>query len=830
MSRMWFEVRYALRQLRRSPGFTLAAVLTLAFGIGATTAIFSIVEGVLLRPLPFAEPDRLVTVGDKLEGLDFGGEPGTTAPEVRTYTRESHAFASLGGYKYATYAFSGAGDAVEINGARLTASIFETLGVSPMMGRVFTRQEDEGAVQVAVISYPMWRSHFQADPNVIGRTIQLNRKPYEIIGVMPRDFEFPLVPGQLSRSEIWVPMSFAPDELDLGSSMRWDCDMIGRLKPGVSAAQAAGDLSRVAEDVMRSLPPDARNVRIRPVVTGLHESAVAKARPLLRMLFLAVAAVLCIACVNLAALLLLRVTKRQRAIAVQMAMGARSGTVVRQCLVETMLLCVGGGVLGLVLASSGLQAGLSVLPETLPRVSAIGLDWKVVAFTIGLTMMTGLLCGLVPAVAAAHTGVIEALKDGGRTGTSGAGHVRLRSALVVAEVAMALTLLIASGLLLRSFNKIRAVDLGFKTDHMLTAAYSLPQQQYSTQAAVDAFNASLLAKLQQSPGVLHVGVTTSLPVSGNGNNWNAFFPEGYVAPKGEGMIQAWAARVVAGDYFSAAGIPIVRGRGFNASDGPNTPLVVVVNRKLAEHYWPGQDPIGKRIHLGLPDTPVPWMTVVGEIGDIKETSADAATKNQFYTLSSQVKASSGKFADPHEIDGEFGVVVVRSQQTPEQMTNTLRGVVRSLDPQLPLTNVQSMDEIVQEGQAAHRFNTVLVSSFAIAALLLALLGAYSVIAFSASLRTHEMAIRLALGGQRLAVAKLVLATSARMALMGCGLGFIASLFATRLLRSMLYEVNALDPAVMVASTISILLLVLAVSLIPARRAACVDPMQSLRAE
>jgi predicted permease len=496
--------------------------------------------------------------------------------------------------------------------------------------------------------------------------------------------------------------------------------------------------------------------------------------------------------------------------------------------VEALLLSVAGGLLGLALASTALRAGLHFLPESLPRISAISLDWKVAGFALLLAVLTGLLCGLIPAIAAAHTGVNEALKEGGRTGSAGGGHARLRSALVIAELAVALVLLTASGLLLRSFQKLRSVDLGFRTDHAVTAFYGLPHQQYSTQAAVDAFNTVLLTKLRQLPGVQAVGLTDLLPIGG-GNGNTVFVPEGYIAPKGAGLILAWPPHVIGG-YFRAAGIPILRGRDFTEADRAGAPLVVIVNRTLAESYWPGQDPIGKRIKIGVPETPLPWMTVVGEIADIKQTSADADTLNQFYTTASQFKSAIGSFAPPDLLMGNYGSIVLRGQLPPEQMADSLRAVVHSIDPQLPLTKVESMEQVVAEGQAPRRFNTVLISSFAAAAVLLALLGIYSVIAFSAALRTQEMAIRLALGSQRASVMRLVLASGAKLGLIGCGIGAIGAVFATRLLRSMLFQVDPLDPFVLALAAISIFLLALAASVVPARRAASIEPMQALRTE
>jgi putative ABC transport system permease protein len=822
------DMRYALRQLRKSPGFTLTAVLTLAFGIGATTAIFSIVEGVLLRPLPFPNPARLVALGDRLEGVKYGADtPGVTAPGIRIYMRDTRAFASLGGYQPSTYELSGLGDATQINAARLTASMFPVLGVSPLMGRAFTEQEDLGSQQVALLSYQSWRSRFHKDANILGRKILLDRKPYEIIGVMPREFEFPLVPGQLNRSELWVPMSFTQAELIQGAGA-WSYYMVGRLKPGVTPAQAQQDAAAAAHEIMRNFPPALSSRRIHPAVQPLDETTVAQARPLVRTLFLAVTVVLFIACANLAGLLLVRVIRRRHEISVRIALGASGAAVLRQSLVEALLLSISGGVLGLALASVALRAGVGFLPETLPRVSSIGLDWKVVAFALGLAVLTGLLCGLIPAFAAAHTGVNEALKEGGRTGTSGGGHARLRSALVVAELAVALVMLTASGLLLRSFERMRSVGLGFHVDHTLTAAYSLPRQQYSNQAAIDAFNLTMRSRLEQLPGVQAVGVTSMLPAA-DVEFLGTFTPEGYVPPKGAGLNLAWIPQVM-GDYFQAQGIPIIRGRDFTLADRDGAPLVVIINRVLAEHYWPGQDPIGKRLHRGPTEANIPWLTVVGEIGDVKQLAADVPTEEQFYIPFGQAKADAGSFAPPGMLTGLGGSIVLRGQLPPEQMADSLRAVVRSIDPQLPLTQVESMDSVVSEGQAPRRFNTALISAFAGAAVLLALLGIYSVIAFSTALRTQEMAIRLALGSQRSTIMRLILVSGAKLGLAGCGIGVIVAVFATRLLRSLLFQVDSLDPIVLVLATISILLLALAASVIPARRAASVEPMEALRTE
>ena len=735
---------------------------------------------------------------------------------------------NLGGYQISTYELSGLGTPAQINAARLTASMLPVLGVSPLMGRAFNQQEDDGSRQVALLSYQTWRSRFDGDIHILGRKILLDRKPYEIVGVMPREFEFPLVPGQLNRCELWVPMSFTQAERLQGSAGDWAYNMVGLLKPGITPAQAEQDAAGAAQEIMRNFPPALRSRHIHPSVQPLDESTVAQARPLVRTLLLAVTVVLFIACANLAGLLLVRVIRRRREISVRLALGASGAAILRQSLIEALLLSIFGGMLGLALASVALRIGVSFLPETLPRVSSIGLDWKVVAFSLGLAVLTGLFCGLIPAFAAVRTDVNEALKEGGRTGSAGGGHARLRSALVVAELAVALVMLTASGLLLRSFEKMRSIDLGFHTDHTLTAAYSLPREQYSTQAAIDAFNLTMRTRLEQLPGVQAVGMTSMLPAA-DVEFRGTFTPEGYVPPKGAGLNLAWIPQVI-GNYFQAQSIPIIRGRDFTPADREGAPLVVIVNRTLAEHYWPGQDPIGKRLHRGPAEGALPWLTVVGEIGEVKQLAADVPTGEQFYLPSSQLKADAGSFASPGMLSGNAGSIVLRGQLQPEQMAESLLTVVHSIDPQLPLTQVESMDRVVAEGQAPRRFNTALISAFAGAAVLLALLGIYSVIAFSTALRTQEMAIRLALGSQRSSVMRLILVSGAKLGLAGCGIGAIAAVFATRLLRSLLFQVDSLDPIVLVLATVSILLLALAASVIPARRAASVEPMEALRTE
>jgi predicted permease len=824
------DVRHTLRQLRKSPGFTATAILMLALGIGATTAIFSIVEGVLLRSLPFPDPGRIVILGDVLEDSHCASctHATVTAPDIRNYMRDTQSFAHLGGYRGAGFELSGTGTPAAVHATRMSGEVFAALGVTPLLGRAFTQQEDEQEQQVAVLSYGMWRSRFHGDTKILGNKMLLDRKPYTVVGVMPRNFEFPLDPGHVNQSELWVPLSLKPEEFTAGQAASWNFRMVGRLKPGLTAAQAQSDAERVARETMRSYPPYMRSIRIHSVVTLLREDTVEEARPLIRTLLSAVIVVLLIACANLAGLLLVRSIRRRREIAVRLALGARSATLLRQAIVESMVLSLAGGGIGLAMAATALRVGVSLLPETLPRVREIGLDWPVMLFALGLALLTGLLCGLAPAFAAIRTSMNEALKEGGRTGTPGSGHARLRSALVVAEIAVALVLLTASGLLLRSFEKMRAVNLGFEPDHTLAAIYDLPERQYRTQSAIDAFDEELLRSLQELPEADAVGITQVLPAMGN--YWGiAFTIEGYVPPKGAGLNMA-AMSPVRGDPFEALGIRLLRGRAFTESDKPGSQLVAIVNRKMAERYWRGQDPIGKRLRRGMPETATPWMTVVGEVDDVKLGSPDEETLPQVYQPVTQTVSSEGVFATAGELSATDGWIVLRSRVAPEQMETMLRATLEKIDPQLPLYQMQTMEHAISDSEAPRRFNTVLISSFAIAAVLLSVLGIYAVIAFSVALRQQEIAVRMALGCQRSGVLLLILGSGIRLAAVGCILGLLGAAVASRLLRSFLFDVSPFDPGVLALSAVAMLLLALAASALPARRASSTDPMMALRGE
>jgi putative ABC transport system permease protein len=821
--------RIAVRHLRRSPGFSITAVNMLALAIGATTAVFSIVEAVLLRPLPFPHSERLVFLGDVLEGANVGGtsESGVTSRDILNYIRDTRSFESLGGYQRTSYELSGFGEPSKVNATRMTGGLFPALGVGPQMGRLFTQQEDDGNVAVAVISHSLWQNQLHGDQNVLGRAIQLDRKSYVVIGVMPRDFEFPLRPGHLDQSELWIPMSFDKEELGQAGSANWDYNMVGRLKPGITQAQAQEDAERVAKETMRNYPPFMSSLHIRAYIRSLHEVTIREARQLIRILFLAVVVVLLIACANLAGLLLVRAIRRRREFAMRLALGAGGFALLRQAVLESLVLGVSGGAFGLLLASAALRFGISQLPETLPRVSEIGLDLQVVTFAIAISVLTGVVCGSVPAFAAARTSVNETLKEGGRTGSAG-GHAWLRSSLVVAEIAVALVLLAAAGLLLRSFEKMRTVDIGYRADHVISAAYSLPQKQYAAQPAIDGFNHELIRRLQQLPGVKFAGFTDFLPASGGFSN-SVFVVEGYVPPPGADMNLA-AFGLVEGDYLQAMGVPLLTGRFFTPGDTADSLPVAIINHKLAEHYWPGADPLGKRFRVGTPESPTAWLTVVGEIGDMKVNARDEPDREQWYQPVEQFKKALGPLASPEAVFGNNGFIALRTATQPELMTNSLRATVRSVDPQLALTKVQTMEQAISDSEAPRRFNTGVISAFAFAAVLLSALGIYSVITFSAALRLQEMAIRMALGSQRSGILGLVFLSAVKLALAGCAIGLIATAAASRLLDSFLFAVNRFDPLVLSLAAVFVVVLSLVASLLPAARAASIDPMAALRAD
>jgi predicted permease len=814
------NLRFALRQLRKAPGFTLTIVLTLSLGIGATTAIFSLVEGILLRQLPFPDADRLVLLGEHL-----GGRPGMSvrAREIATYSTATQAFSSLGGYITASFELSGRAQPEQINAARLSSAMFATLGVQPILGRVFTVQEDEQRQPVAVISYALWTDRYSRDPRVLGSSIVLDRQPYSVIGVMPRGFEFPLNFGRLYQAQLWVPLSLTPDELSEQHSGFWGYQMLARLRDGVALPQGAQDADRVARQIMRDFPASMSAIHIQGDVRPLRESIVADVRPVLRTLFLAVAVVLLIACANVSGLLLVRAIRQRREYAVRVAIGASSRRIIRDSVVEGLLLSIAGGLLGLAFAAIAIRVGLRVLPDSMPRIDTVSMNPVVAGFALFVAVMTGVLCSLAPAFAALRTNLIESLKEGA-PGSGGASHSWLRSALVVAEVAIALMLLTVSGVFLRSLQKMQAVDPGFRADHALIASYRLPRSQYPTDVSVDNFYRSVIDHLSSKPGVMGVAITNAVAASDLSPR-SAFTVEGVSAEQWKLQFAAFTS--VYGDYFAAMGIPLLEGRSFTIHDDSSSPLVVIVNQSMARDCWPGQSAIGKRMHVGNPRKELPWATVVGVVADTK-VPRDVPSIDQWYTPMNQPATLYGT-GTPGNLSGPpSGYITVRSALDPEHMIQTLRSTVAEIDPLLALQEVRPVTDAVSAIEAPRHFNTDLITAFAAGALLLAITGIYAVMAFSVSQRTQEIAIRMALGAQRAGIAKLVLASGAKLALLGCGLGVLGSLTVSRLVSSFLFGVSPTDPFVYSGAVFTMLLMAFLASALPAMRAASADPIDALR--
>jgi putative ABC transport system permease protein len=815
-------LRFAYRQLRRTPWVTLTLVLNLSLGIGGATAIFSLVEGILLRPLPFNHPDRLVLLGDHL-----GNSPRTpvTAREIGTYASATQAFSGTGGYIDASYEVSGGATPEQVNGARFTAGVFPTLGVSPILGRTFTQKEEDGHEPVAVISYGQWLSRYHRDPHVIGNSIILDRKAYSIIGVMPRSFDFPPAAGYLDWAQLWVPMSLTADELSDEHAGFWGYHIVARLKDGFSLSQAAQDADRVAQQIMRNLPVAQSRIHIRGDVSPLLEYEVSEVRPLLREMFFAVSIVLLIACANVAGLLLLRAIRRRSEYAVRLALGARAAAIIRQSVSEGLLLGVTGGLVGLAFAAAAIRITLRVLPDSMPRIDSIAIDGTVAGFALLLALATGALCSLAPAFAALKTDPMESLKEGVPTNTGNASHTWLRSGLVVSEIAVALVLLITSGALLRSFQKMQAVDPGFHPDHVLLAGYQLPLNQYSTSISTTTFSRKIVDRLSNKPGILAVGMINAAPATGR-YPMTAYTIEGKSTDRWKPEFAVFS--VIFGDYFRVMGVRLLEGRYFNADDRSDSRPVVIVNESMAKHCWSGQYAVGKRMHVGGPPMKLPWATVVGVVADTKMGSRDEPSRDQWYTPMEQPDIlygsdHTGKLAGP-----AGGYITVRSALPPEQMVHTLRSTVAEIDPLLALEQVQPMTEAIANVEAPRRFNTGLISVFALSALLLALTGIYAVVAFSASLRTHEIAVRMALGAQRTRIAGLILSSAAKLALLGCTFGVLGSLAVSRIIKSLLFEVSATDPMICLAGVLIIMTTAILASALPARRVASLDPIVSLR--
>jgi putative ABC transport system permease protein len=804
------DIRYALRSLGRVPGFTTVAMLTLALGIGGTTAIFSVVDGILLRPLPYPDSDAIVSVARVNSGANDRGA--FSAADYLDYKRDNRSFAAFAGYREDIVDLSGTGDPVRLEAVETTAGFFEVVGYPPIAGRTYTEAVDRpGGPRVAVVSEGFWRQHLGASEKAVGQTVRLNGVPTTVVGVMPKDFAVPI------RAELWVlapaDVPTSPVAGDGREESRREVQYfqaIGRLRPGVSVAMANEDLHAIGDRLAKQFPDTNQSETATAVL--YRESLVGDVRSALLVLFGAVGFVLLIACANVASLLLARGTARRREFAVRTALGAGRGRLVGQLLTESLVLATGGGLLGLLMAYWGIDSLVALAPETIPRLSDVRLDPRVTAFAIGSTALVGVLFGIVPAFQSARRDVVDALKDGGRTGTA---RTRLQRALVVGEVALALILLIGAGLMLTSFARLRAVDPGFAVRNLVFVGVPLPQARYDNPAQAR-FYTQLYERLRENPVTARSALGFPTPFTGS-NAAGGYAIEGAPARSRADRTIAQLGSISPG-YFQAMGIPLLRGRDVALSDTQERPGVAVINHILADHEWPGQDPIGKRLSIGGdPASADSWITVVGIVGDSRRSDLQTAPAPAIYL--------------PHQMFTlPYMAVVVRSDASEATIAAAVRSAVRALDPELPIQEVQTLDRVLERSTGQPRFRALLTGVFAAAALILAAVGLYGLISYTVAQRAPELAVRLALGATPGQVGRLVIGQGLTLAAAGVLLGVGGALAATRLLEGLLFAISATDPGVYATLAALILAVAAIASLVPARRAMRVDPITALRAE
>ena len=821
MHSLWQDIRYGARMLLKNPGITFIVILALALGIGANTAIFSVVNAVLLRPLPYDEADRLVFLNETSKSMS---DISISYPNFSDWRDQNHVFEKIGVYNRSSYNLTGRGDAERIPTGQVSADLFAALRVNAAFGRLYTNDEDKpGGNPVVVLGYGLWQRRFGGDQSIINQQLTLNGKSYTVIGVLPQDFQYP------SRVDMWVPVG------QLSGDQSWQqrgnhpgLYGIARLKPGVTVAAAEADMKNIAANLDRQYPNEVGgdSVRVQPML----EAYVSDVRGTLWVLFGAVAFVLLIACANIANLLLARAGARQKEMAIRAAMGAGRWRIVRQMLTESVLLSLVGGVLGLLIARWGIQLILWMSPNSIPRSQEIALDWRVLSFTIGVSFLTGILFGLVPAIQAGQIGVHETLKESGR-GTSR--KQWLRSSLVIAEVASTLVLLVGAGLMIRSFYHLQQVNPGFSYEHLTSFSISLPAKKYTNEDQRSTFFRRLTENLRTLPGVEAAAAASGLPLGNNG--WQtSFVVDGQPMPE-RTQIPLMEACAVTPDYFRAMNIPLLHGRFFDDHDdrsflssqdlsklsdtqkqmaGLN---VAIIDEEFARRYWPNEEAVGKRIRLGG-GTEGPLLTVVGVVGRVKmESLSQDSNRVQGYLSAAQAPPS--------------GVtVILKATGDPNTLLRSAREQVRAIDADQPIYNIRSMNDIRAESVAPERLNLTLLSIFAGIALVLAIVGIYGVMSYSVTQRTHEIGIRLAIGAQPRDVFRMILGHGMMLTLVGIGAGLLGAFGLTRLMATMLFGVKPTDPATFAGVALLLILVALIACYIPGRRATKVDPVNSLRYE
>ena len=818
MKIFWQDIRYGLRVMRKNPGFIAIAVFALALGVGANTAIFSVVNAILLHPINYENPDQLVMVWEKGAKRGLGQIP-SSLPAFLDLRTSNKSFEDLGAFADSNFNLTGGEQPERVIGVRVTASLLSLLGVQPVKGRLFLPEEDQPqASRVLILSHQLWRRSFGDNPNIVGQPVALNGDSYTVVGIMPADFKFPpafsatIASSQyaMPKADLWVPL--VPDE-SLKARANRPLFMIGRLKPGVTPTAAQSDLNVIASRLQKEYPATDADMQID--VIPLRQQITGDIRLALIVLFAAVGCVLLIACANVANLLLAKASGRQKEVAIRTALGATRLRIIRQLLTEGMLLGLAGGLLGSLLAVLVLRQLVIFSPANVSIPDNIGIDWQVLAFTLVLSLVTSFVFGLAPALQASKLDLNETLKEGGRGSSGGVKQNRLRSLLVITEVALALVLLIASGLMIKSFLRLQSVNPGFNPANLITLEMQLPENKYSDKDRQAIFQQQLVQRVAQVPGVQSVGTVDNLPFSGNEFNVG-YSIEGQPPLNAAERPRAFL-RNVSPNYFEAMGIPLRKGRGFTESDNANAPAATIINETAARKFWPNEEPLGKRFKRGSVDSQNPWLTVVGVIGAVSHSSLQVASQPEVYLPFQQ---------NP----GLNLTLVARTSSDPKAFAGAVRREVSAMDNDLPVSNIKFMDEIVGKSVAQPRVYALLLGIFAGLALILAAIGIYGVISYSVTQRTHEIGIRMALGAQTRDVLALIIKQGMALALVGIFLGLLVSLALTRVLASQLYGVSSTDPVTYSAISLLLMFVALIACYIPAQRATKVDPMIAVRYE
>ena len=812
------DLSYGVRMLVKQPGFTAVAVIALALGIGANTAIFSIVNSLLLRPLPYANADRLVMLWLTNPSLELGVDNiPASAANFAEWRDQNQVFETITALDRTSFNLTSAGEPEQVVCARVSSSFFQLLNVWPQMGRPFSPEDDRpGADPVVVVSHGLWQRRFGSGPGIIGTPLTLNGKSYTVIGIMPGDFRSPGIADSQSgielqsQTDLWAPIALTAEQL----SKRGDYNLavMARLKQGVALDQARTEMSNIARRV-EAQEPQARGFGVN--VVSLSEQVVGSIRPALFVMLVAVAFVLLIACANVANLLLARASARQKEIAVRMALGASRSRIVRQLLTESILLSMAGGAIGILLNFWLIDLLLASGPKNIPRLGEINTDSHVLAFTLLISVMTGALFGLAPALHISRPNINESLKEGARGLPGGAHRNLVRAVLVASEVALALVLLVSAGLMIRSFISLSRVGTGFNPDNVLTMKLSLPTSNYPESHQQKTFFRQVIERLKALPGVQSVGAVSALPLSG-AEEASGFMVEGRAPSDADNMPMADRRRA-SPDYFTAMGIPLVNGRYFTDADDQSSAPVAIISESFARRFFFDEDPVGKRIKNGGPASTRPWLTIVGVVKDVKHLALDAEPRPQMYMPYLQNTWTTM-------------TMVMRSQSDPASLAAAARSVVREVDKQQPVTDVKSMRQYFSASISERRFNMFLLAVFAVLALILAAVGVYGVMSYSITQRTQEIGIRMALGARQADVLKLVVKQGMIPALAGVAAGLVAAFSLTRLMASLLYGVSATDPATFALVPLMLVAVALASCLAPARRATKIDPMIALRYE